>query len=333
MKIAVPAGRLFRNALGALPSEYIEFGAIEPDSTRRCYNVPCTMPGVSLNIFKARAIPMLVALGTYDAGFCGNDLLEEAAVGDQALAVVDIEANPVRIVVAAAHADFLKSPPKRPLVIATEYPRMASAWAMRKGLAHVILQTWGTTEAYGLTDADIIVDCVDTGKTLQANGLVELAEIGRSSTHLLVNRRKFEAGALTEFISSVQAPKATSACVVATNENGELLTVHTTRNNRGYGLPGGLVDHGETPAETAVRELLEETGLEVVGDTRLIYMGRGQTRYSACYAVHTKGTLRSSDEGIAAWSDPSVVVAANSPYRHFNTLALRAAGVAFKECV
>lgn len=55
------------------------------------------------------------------------------------------------------------------------------------------------------------------------------------------------------------------AAVVALNEQGEILLLREYRHPLGevvYQLPGGLVDAGESPLETARRELREETGYE-----------------------------------------------------------------------
>ena len=71
--------------------------------------------------------------------------------------------------------------PKRPLLIATEYPRIAEKWAYSKNLSHTILMTYGSTEAFAGGIADIIVDCVDTGQTLKANGIQIVDTIMHSS--------------------------------------------------------------------------------------------------------------------------------------------------------
>ena len=57
----------------------------------------------------------------------------------------------------------------------------------------------------------------------------------------------------------------------------------TGRPKAVWALPKGLVDPGETPAETAVRETAEETGLtasldEKLGDVRYVYTRRGGER-------------------------------------------------------
>ena len=51
------------------------------------------------------------------------------------------------------------------------------------------------------------------------------------------------------------------AVVILLNEYNEVLL--QKRNDGGYGLPGGLMEMGESLEETAKREVLEETGLEV----------------------------------------------------------------------
>jgi 8-oxo-dGTP pyrophosphatase MutT (NUDIX family) len=52
-----------------------------------------------------------------------------------------------------------------------------------------------------------------------------------------------------------------SGCIVP-NERGQLLLVHKTDNDL-LALPGGAMDLGEFMAETVVREVKEETGIDV----------------------------------------------------------------------
>ncbi|WP_088288738.1 NUDIX hydrolase [Kineosporia sp. A_224] len=103
-----------------------------------------------------------------------------------------------------------------------------------------------------------------------------------------------------------------TAVVVITDDSRRVLLVHQNYGHRFFGLPGGVVDDGETAPAAAVREALEETGLTVtVGDALavedLVYPGTGQ-RYRAhvFWATSVRGTAAVQDaEEISAiaWYD------------------------------
>lgn len=63
-------------------------------------------------------------------------------------------------------------------------------------------------------------------------------------------------------------PRTDAVIIIATDKSAErLLLIREFRlelDREIYGLPAGLIDPGETPEETAIRELKEETGLDVV---------------------------------------------------------------------
>lgn len=189
VRIALPNGRLFPSALAA----FRRFDSGTKLPAHRSYRMYPSLPGVDARIVKTRAIPQLVALGMFDAGYCGTDLVVEQGVEHLVSLAVDLREDQVQIVAGAARADILTNPPKRPLVIASEYPRLASEWAHAKGLAHIVLQTYGSTEGYVPDLADVAVDCLATGETMQANGLVVVDRIRDSSTHLIVNASRASA--------------------------------------------------------------------------------------------------------------------------------------------
>lgn len=73
--------------------------------------------------------------------------------------------------------------------VATKYPRLARDYFLSRGLSVEIITLRGSIElapAVGL--ADLIVDIVETGRTLRANGLEELRVIMESEAVLIVNR-------------------------------------------------------------------------------------------------------------------------------------------------
>lgn len=139
-------------------------------------------------VVKPRAIPQLLALEQFDVGFVGCDITLEADY-ESVKILLELELNRVELVVAVAKGqeDLLVNPPKRPLVIATEYESLAHRWAMRRGLAHICVQTYGSTEGYAPDIADIVFDCCETGKTIEANGLVIIDRLMKSSTSLVAN--------------------------------------------------------------------------------------------------------------------------------------------------
>lgn len=185
VRVALPKGRLLEGVEQVLQRAGLRFTF----ASDRGYTGQANEPGLTAKLIKARAVPLMVALGNFQLGFCGLDLVREADY-EQVVPLLDLGLNPVTLVVAvpASRADVLQNPPRRPLLIATEYERLADAWALQRGLAHITVQTHGSTEAYAPDDADVVLDCVETGRTMEANDLVQVERLVRSSTHLVANR-------------------------------------------------------------------------------------------------------------------------------------------------
>jgi len=135
----------------------------------------------------------MLQLGSRDVGFAGADWVAELCPGGEVVELVDTELDPVRIV-AAAPAELLDQGalPRRRLVVASEYQRLASAWIRERGLDAVLLRSYGATEVFPPEDADCIVDNTASGSTLRDNGLVVVEELMRSSTRLYASAHAFE---------------------------------------------------------------------------------------------------------------------------------------------
>jgi ATP phosphoribosyltransferase len=184
MNLALPKGHLQVGVLHCLAAAGYAFTFVSD----RDYRPRCSDPALTARMFKVRAIPQLVHLGLCEVGFCGRDLIEETGY-ELVESVADLRLNTVSLVVAAARGNenILSHPPKRPLLVATEYPRLADRWAFEKNLAHITLQTYGSTEVYAPELADIIFDTCETGRTIEANGLVIIEHLFTSTTHLIAN--------------------------------------------------------------------------------------------------------------------------------------------------
>ncbi|MBN2496285.1 MAG: ATP phosphoribosyltransferase [Deltaproteobacteria bacterium] len=185
MRLVLPKGRLLQGVLDLLARAGLTF-----EIEDRNYSPRASDARIEARIFKVRAVPQLVALGNFDLGFCGLDLVKEADYED-VVPVLDLGLNPVDLVVAVAeeHRQIVDHPPRRPVLIATEYERTADRWALAHNLAHITIQTYGSTEGYAPADADIVFDCRETGRTLAANDLVVIETIVESSTYMVANRR------------------------------------------------------------------------------------------------------------------------------------------------
>ena len=188
MRLVLPKGRLLQGVVDKLKKVDIHFEFVD-----RNYSPKCSSKDVTAKLLKVRAIPQLVALQNFDVGFCGLDLVRESDY-EEVVPLVDLGLNKVEIVVAVPEKerDIVQNPPKRPVLIATEYEHMADKWALTNNLAHITIQTYGSTEGYAPEDADIVFDCRETGNTLRANNLIVIEKLMDSSTWFIANKFSLE---------------------------------------------------------------------------------------------------------------------------------------------
>src|SRR5207244_3895639 len=118
-KLVLPKGRIAANVLELLRA--VGYGV---EGSERSYRPRCAAPAVEVKLLKPQNIPMLLALGRHDIGFAGHDwVVEEEALVEE---ILDTGFDPVRIVAAVPHALAATwAALGRPLVVATEYERLA----------------------------------------------------------------------------------------------------------------------------------------------------------------------------------------------------------------
>jgi ATP phosphoribosyltransferase len=154
-------------------------------------------------------VPTYVEYGVADGGIAGRDVLMES--DSDVLSPVDLGFGRCRLAVAyprGARSDYRNQATLR---VATKYPRIAQSHFLAKGLSVEIVKLAGSVElAPGLGLADCIVDVVETGRTLEENGLVVVEEVATSSARLIVNRAAYHARreAVTSLIDTLR--RATS---------------------------------------------------------------------------------------------------------------------------
>ena len=132
---------------------------------------------------RAKDVPLYVAEGVADMGITGKDLVAETGVDVRE--VLELPFGFCRLVYAVRKGDAQGNPDR----VATAFPNLAQRYLSSKGIDAKIICLGGAVEAsVEARIADAIVDLSSTGKTLEANGLVEAGEILRSSAVVIANR-------------------------------------------------------------------------------------------------------------------------------------------------
>jgi ATP phosphoribosyltransferase len=184
--LALPKGRMQEGVTRLLADAGITLSA-----GSRGYRPTISLAGYETKVLKPQNIVEMLDVGTRDIGFAGADWVAELDSGPVEL--LDTGLDRVTLVVAVpralAEGGVL---PRRSLVIASEYVRLAGRWIERRGCADRLVRSYGATEVFPPEDADGIIDIAATGATLEANGLVAAETILVSSTRLYASRRAMD---------------------------------------------------------------------------------------------------------------------------------------------
>jgi len=181
LRVALPKGRMEQGVLALLAE-----AGIRVSPSARGYRPSVSMPDTETKILKAQNIVEMLALGSRDVGFAGNDWVRE--LGADVVDLLDTGLDPVRVVAAAPGAllDGGRLPSRR-LVVASEYENLTRRWIAERELDAEFVRSYGATEVFPPEDADVIVDNTASGATLAANGLTIVADLMHSSTRLLAS--------------------------------------------------------------------------------------------------------------------------------------------------
>jgi len=139
---------------------------------------------------KPADVPVYVEHGIADCGIVGRDVLLESEA--DVLLPLDLGIARCRLVVAAMDPTVI-SRAFGMLRVATKYSRLASQHFGARGIPVEIIPLSGSVElAPALGLSDVIVDLVETGRTLKENGLSVVEVITESTGRLVVNRASYQ---------------------------------------------------------------------------------------------------------------------------------------------
>jgi ATP phosphoribosyltransferase len=187
--LALPKGRILEECGPLLARAGIVPAADYADESSRRLRFPTNHPGLDVVRVRAFDVATFVAFGAAQIGICGGDVLMEFDYSE-VYAPLDLDIGHCRISVAEPQdghpTDFNAASRIR---VASKYPNVAKKHFAAKGVQAEIVALNGSMElAPGLGLSRLIVDLVQTGSTLKANGLAETDVIAAVSSRLIVNR-------------------------------------------------------------------------------------------------------------------------------------------------
>ena len=184
LTIALTKGRILKETLPLFAEAGIE--PLESIDKSRKLIFETTVPGVSFVLLRGSDVPTYVRHGAADVGVVGKDLLME--FGDEGVyEVLDLGIARCRLMTAGSGHD--RRPASAKMRVATKFVNVARAHYSARGIQANIIKLYGAMELAPIMNlADEIVDIVDTGNTLKANGMRPLEHIADVSSRLIVNK-------------------------------------------------------------------------------------------------------------------------------------------------
>ena len=183
LPIALTKGRIMDETLPLLAAAGIE--PLEDIARSRKLVFDTNQDSVRLLVLRGADVPTYVQFGAADMGVSGKDTLMENGA-DGLYEPLDLNIARCKLMTAA-----IKDVPTRPgrIRVATKYVNIAKQYYASQGRHVDIIKLYGAMELAPIMQlADEIVDIVDTGNTLRANGLEPRDFIADISSRLIVNK-------------------------------------------------------------------------------------------------------------------------------------------------
>ena len=181
--LALPKGRVYEDFIPVLQES--KFAIKDDPKKSRKMLLDTKHPLVKVLIIRGWDVPTYITSGAAHLGVVGKDILMEKKE-EEFVELADLSLGKCRLSL-AGYDDVLSGSSR--LKIATKYPNSSIKFMNSLGIQAEIIYLNGAQEIapmLGLSDA--IIDLVDTGKTLEENGLKEIKIIADISTRLIANK-------------------------------------------------------------------------------------------------------------------------------------------------
>lgn len=188
--LALPKGRILKQVVPMLARTGVEIEPEFDDENSRQLRFKTNIAGLDVIRVRNFDVATFVAFGAAHLGIAGNDVLMEFAY-PEIYAPLDLKVGRCHMSVAGPPHLLATDEPTRwsHVRVATKYPEITKRYFATRGVQAECIKLNGAMELAPLLGlCKRIVDLVQTGSTLKANGLVEIERIAEISSRLIVNR-------------------------------------------------------------------------------------------------------------------------------------------------
>lgn len=185
LNIALAKGRLAQKTMELLATCGLDLSCVDTKSRKLIFTDDKNK--LSVILVKPSDVPTYVERGVADIGVVGKDTLMESSA--ELYEMLDLGFARCKLCVAAPKTKVANAITSVNLRVATKYPSTAKAYYLAKGINIDIIKLNGSVELGPLVGlSDVIVDIVESGKTLVENGLMVTDDICDISARLVVNK-------------------------------------------------------------------------------------------------------------------------------------------------
>jgi ATP phosphoribosyltransferase len=200
--IALTKGRILEETLPLF--ERAGIVPLEDISRSRKLIFDTSVADVQIMVIRGSDVPTYVEFGSADIGVVGKDLLME--YGESSFyEPLDLRIARCRLMTAAPVG---AAPVQGRIKVATKFVNITKRWFAARGVQIDVIKLNGALElAPSMGLADVIVDIVDSGNTLRANGLEPLELIAPVSSRVIVNKAamKMKYAAITQLLAKIES--------------------------------------------------------------------------------------------------------------------------------
>ena len=187
--IALAKGRIHKAVMKYLADSGYEFPTYSEESRRLIFED--AKGQLKVTLVKSPDVAVYVERGAADVGLVGKDVLLEEAPGADVYEVMDLGIGCCRMAVAGIAGK--KVDMTKRITIGTKYPRIARSYFEANHHSVDIIKLNGSVELAPIVGlSDVIVDIVETGNTLKANGLEVLNYFMDFSARMICNPVSFK---------------------------------------------------------------------------------------------------------------------------------------------